>query len=120
MVVQSEPVKGTTADALEAAHTALEAALRLVRPGGQLLSVSSFVVHRASLCQIFGATACDTDPSLLSPQPHLMKIVWHVLALWLVCAVRSRSSSILEAHPEGIIRPSAYERGTLRLKDTRQ
>lgn len=33
VVVQSEPVKGSTADALAAAHTALEAALRLVRPG---------------------------------------------------------------------------------------
>ncbi|KAK9856788.1 hypothetical protein WJX84_003810 [Apatococcus fuscideae] len=40
VVVQSEPVKGNTADALAAAHTALEAALRLVRPGKKIADVA--------------------------------------------------------------------------------
>ena len=43
VVVQSEPVKGSTADALAAAHTALEAALRLVRPGATLSALICFI-----------------------------------------------------------------------------
>ncbi|KAK9840679.1 hypothetical protein WJX84_000358 [Apatococcus fuscideae] len=62
VVVQSEPVKGTTADALEAAHTALEAALRLVRPGKKIADVAE------PLNTIVEAYGCTLVEGVLSHQ----------------------------------------------------
>lgn len=56
MVVQSDPaapVTGRAADVISAAHTAMEAALRLVRPGHKISAVSEV------LAKVRGAARSD-------------------------------------------------------------